>query len=163
VGVVAESDDQIVSVAANLNLGGNAAVSGAASVYVLGASADNQTKATVESNVVIDAGGNVTVRANGDVGIDLTAGGGGFGGDAGIGAANSTLVTHDRVEAHIGQGSDVTSQGTVGVTVSATSVEDLQLIAVGGGPGRYGRSCRFRDRFCARRRDKGIRRRGRDR
>ncbi|RRS02329.1 LEPR-XLL domain-containing protein, partial [Aquabacterium soli] len=137
VNVGATSDEDIVSVAASAGASGSAAIGGSVSVYVV----DADTHATLLDGTAGDAGaavvaeGNVGVIANGSFTLDQVAGNVAIGSDAGIGLSNTTLVHNDVVEARVGSYTDVTTRGGTGLSVLATSSEDLVTIAAGGSGG----------------------------
>ena len=85
----------------------------------------------------------MTVSAKGDADLDMIAGGGSYGGTAGVGVSNTTLVKTDVVEAFIAGGSDIKSGGTTGLKVLATSTEDINTIAVGGAGGGESAKCAY--------------------
>ena len=76
--------------------------------------------------------GSVTLAANDTFTTTMVAGAVGAAGTAGVGASNTTLVHNDIVEARVGDWSTVTTGGN-GLTVNATSTEELITIAAAGG------------------------------
>jgi len=79
--------------------------------------------------------GNVSLTAQGDMKALMIAGAIGGGSSAGVGVANSTLVHNDTVAARIGAQSAVNAAGAQGITVSATSEEDIIALSAAGGVG----------------------------
>jgi hypothetical protein len=134
--VEATSVENVTSIAASfgLSVSSGPGVSGSVVVQVL----LTETRAYVEGGIVGDrtevtAGGDVTIRADADLTALLLAGGVAFsGGGAGFGIASTVLVHTDTVEATVGDSVLVTSAGTNGVLVSATSFEDIVTIAAAG-------------------------------
>ncbi|WP_141847710.1 beta strand repeat-containing protein, partial [Humibacillus xanthopallidus] len=105
--------------------------------------------ASAADRVTVTAGGDLEVSARSaidDAGkattIRLYAGGLAIGaGNAGIGLAASVLVRASRVSATTGQGATLaaraaTASTTPGLTVSATQLGDIMLIAIAGGAGK---------------------------
>ncbi len=129
ISVQAQSENSITSLAANVSGGQSVGVSGAASVYVI----DAETDAQVAGNATLDAGGNLTVSASNEAEIDLIAGGLGIGGDAGVGASNTTLVRDDTVQASIGGNAHLATGGNAGLAVTSISSEDIFTLAITGG------------------------------
>ena len=84
----AASKETFFSVAADGSAGGTAGLVGAASVFTL----NTETKASIDDNAQADAEGNVSVVADGDTQIQTIDGGLAFGGTAGFGASNSTII-----------------------------------------------------------------------
>ncbi|MCI0344497.1 MAG: hypothetical protein L0221_03490, partial [Chloroflexi bacterium] len=137
IAIGAESDEDTLSVAANLGISGSGfAVGITASVYVV----NTETLAYVDDagfgNASLQAGGDLTLSADDTAEFMLFAGTVAIGGgSAGVGVSNTTLVHNDTVEAYIGGGSSVTARGATGVTVSATSSESLLMVAAAGSGG----------------------------
>ena len=63
----------------------------------------------------------------------MIAGSIGGGSSAGVGAANATLVHTDRVEAYVGEGAQVAAAGADGLSLNATSMEELITVTASGG------------------------------
>ncbi len=131
--VQAISTEDVISVAANVNLGYYAAVTGSASVYIV----STTTKAYEGDNSTLTAGGNVTLLAKDDSDFSLAAGNVSIG-MAGVGISNTTLVKTDDVEAYTGTYSTVHTHGSQGLTVSALATQNINAIAVGGAGGGAG-------------------------
>ncbi|HQZ02069.1 MAG TPA: leukotoxin LktA family filamentous adhesin [Thauera sp.] len=151
--VSANSTQEVVSVSASLGASGTVGVSG--SVSVLGF--DNTTWASIGDDAVVDAGGNVAVKADDSTSTTLVAGtvalglgGGGIGGGVGI-----TLIDKDtrawigdnaRVDGRgqnttdlVGYSGDSTDATTRlrGVQVQAQSSEDLFTVSAAAAGGLY--------------------------
>lgn len=129
--VNADADETIVAVSANAGIGGSTGVAGSIANYNVVTS----TVAALSADADITAGGDVSVTATGDILASITTGSVGGGSSAGVGAALSTFVHVDTVEALVGAGSLVTSAGDTGLAVTADSSEELYGIAVGAGVG----------------------------
>ncbi|MFV2069876.1 MAG: beta strand repeat-containing protein, partial [Pirellulales bacterium] len=130
--VDADSIEDIVTLSTNLGAGNSVGVAGSASVYVM----NTGTRAYVNNGGDVDAGGNVSITATGTFEITAVAGALGFGVSAGIGAANVTLTHTDNVEAWVGDSATVSADGTTGLTISATSSEEIiGTSAAGAGAG----------------------------
>ncbi len=131
----AYSEDDLFSVAAGAAFS-KLSLEGSASVLVL----TNNTKAYIgdddaqDPQGAISAGGDVSVEAESETGIDSIAGSAAVGLTAGIGVSNSTVVRNDTVEARIGKNADVT--GLEGISVTADSHEDIMAITVGAAAGK---------------------------
>jgi hypothetical protein len=133
VSVQTESSEEIFSIAANAGIGNSVGLAGSASVYVI----NTETRAYVEGTPIgtaasIDGGGNVTISADGIFSTKMIAGSIGVGSSAGIGAANTTLIHNDTVEAYVGERTTVISGGTAGLSVTADSSEDIVAISAAG-------------------------------
>ena len=83
--------------------------------------------------MVLNVGGDFTIASQGDFEMTAVDGALAFGGDAGVGAANMTLVHTDHVEAWIGDSAVISVAGVNGLTVSAESSEDMIGMSVSGG------------------------------
>ncbi|MBI3917574.1 MAG: hypothetical protein HY322_11275 [Betaproteobacteria bacterium] len=133
--VSADSDDDITSIAVTFGVStSGSGVSGSIGVLVL----LTDTLTTVSDGTSLnrtrlDAGGDVTVRAEGDADVFMLAGGLAYGNSAGIGIASTVFVHTDNVIASIGTFGDVTTGGAIGLNVESTSVDDVLLIAAAGG------------------------------
>ncbi len=100
-----------------------------ASVYVI----DTDTHTTLGNGSTTQSAGNVSLLSTGSFAATGVAGAVGIGGDSGIGAANITLIHKDSVEAWVGSGATVDVDGTAGLSVIATSKEDIVGLALAGG------------------------------
>ena len=87
--------------------------------------------AIISHGASVTAGGSVTLVATGLLTMTMVGGSVGVGGTAGIGASNTTLVHNDIVEARVGDFANVTTGGS-GLSVSATSTEDVITVAAAG-------------------------------
>lgn len=151
--VAANSVQEVVSVSASLGASGTVGVAGSVSVL----SFDNQTWASIGDDAVVDAGGNVMVKADDDTATTLVAGtvalgigGGGIGAGVGI-----TLIDKDTrawignravvdgrgqgstaLTAYSGDGVDLTT-AMRGVQVQARSHENLFTVSAAGAGGLY--------------------------
>ncbi|TAK65480.1 MAG: hypothetical protein EPO22_04755, partial [Dehalococcoidia bacterium] len=131
----ADSHDDITSIAATFGASTDGA-GVAASIGVVVLLTD--TLATVADGTSLnrtrlDAGGDVTVRAEGDADVFMLAGGLAYGNSAGIGIASTVFVHTDNVIASIGTFGGVTTGGANGLNVESTSIDDVLLIAAAGG------------------------------
>jgi len=136
----ATGTETILSVSANLGVGNSAGIAGSASVQVI----TTDTRAYVEgapsgTPASVDAGGNISLTATGTFTTTMVAGSVGAASTAGIGAANTTLVHSDTVEAFIGRRAVIDTAGATGLSVTATSSEKvITIAAAGGGAGTAG-------------------------
>ena len=148
--ISARNDSEVLSIAAALSIATDSSGIGASG---------SATGYGVTHNVAawIDAGGAVDVTATGSVYVDaadkfqlvLIAGQGAGGGSAGFGIAASVAVLERTVKAYVapnakitalGQGTGITDPGGSGfggrgLTIDATSEEDILLFAAGGAGG----------------------------
>lgn len=153
VSVLANSNQDVVSISASLGASGTVGVSGSVSVL----SFDNETWAWIGDGANVDAGGNVAVNASDDTATTLIAGtvalglaGGGVGGGVGV-----TLIDKD-TRTWIGDNASVDARGQDtdnltafsgdsfggtttmrGLQVMALSSEDLFTITAAGAGGLY--------------------------
>jgi hypothetical protein len=125
------SEEDVTAVSAAGAFGGDAGVAVSPTIMTL----TTVTRAYIDHDAVVNAGGNVAIGATGTFTARLIAGSLGFGGTAGVGAANTTLVHNDTVEAFVGNSAQVTASGSGGLSVAAMSSEDLITIAVGAAIG----------------------------
>ena len=135
--VKAESNDDITSIAATFGLStSNTGVAASISVMVL----LTDTKAYTGGAVQLTAtDGNISITADGNLTALMIGGSVGAGSTAGVGIANTTLVHEDTVEAYIGPSANIVANGGTGLSLSATSAEDIDAVAVaGGGAGTVG-------------------------
>jgi hypothetical protein len=147
----AESQEDLLNIAAGLTGGGKAGVAATAAVYTL----DITTEAFIDTAATAIAQGNIIVAADSNANLRPIAGAGGFGGSGGFGASNATVVKTDVTRAFIGENAVVTALGRrnstmvptdgdtmtplTGLSVTATSREDLNIIAAGAaGAGAVG-------------------------
>ena len=140
--VQATSTEPIFSVGASAGVStGTAGAAGAILVVVLdqGSNSSEGTYAYIDNGASVQASGSVVVAAadNADPSnkLQLYAGGLAFGSTAGVGLANTTLVKTLVLDAHIGQGANVSAKGQAGLAVTATTQENLTTIAVAGSGG----------------------------
>ncbi len=130
----ANSQEHIVSVSANAGVGSDVGIAFSAAVQVI----EPTTRAVIENGTnandgaAVMAGSSVTLAANDTFTTTMVAGAVGAAGTAGVGASNTTLVHNDIVEARVGDWSTVTTGGN-GLSVNATSSEELITIAAAGG------------------------------
>ena len=139
VSLTANSTETIVSVSANVGIGNTAGIAGSASVQVI----ETTTRAAIEdgtngsNGASVTAGGSVALSANGTLTVTMVGGSVGGGSTAGVGAANTTLVHNDLVEARVGDFADVTA-GSNGLSLSATSAENVITVAAAAAAGGSG-------------------------
>jgi len=132
--VDARSVEDVISVTANIGAStSSAGIAASVSVYVVNTTTRAYLDGGLAFGVTINAGGDVNVTADDTSDYLLIAGSVGAASSAGIGVSNTTLVRTDIVEAWIGDDATITSGGNPGVTVSATSSEDIITIAAAGG------------------------------
>jgi hypothetical protein len=131
--VMADATNDVVSVVANGTGGSDVGVSVGAAVYVF--TSGTGTHAYIDSGAHVTAGGDVSITATSPLTIKLVAGSLGFGGTAGVGADNTTLVYNDTVEAYIGNTATISTAGSVGLTIHATASEDVVTVAAGAAVG----------------------------
>ncbi|MCA9069563.1 MAG: hypothetical protein KDA84_11600, partial [Planctomycetaceae bacterium] len=108
--VNAQSDEDIISVAANLQFSGGTAVAGAASSYV----AVTETRAAIKENANVQAEGNVVVNAESDALFIQAAGQITGASSVGVGISNALLTHVDLTEAYVGDNATVFAGGTRG-------------------------------------------------
>ena len=156
--VTAMGDILVDATAADVILGIGAAGAGSSSVALAGSvvvlTLDTLTRASIagDASTPVSADGSVRVGADSDADIDTIAGNLAFSGSTGFGASNTTIVRTDTTEAFVGDGAVVDAKGNgdaiavptgeagalitdaafVGLSVTATSREDLLTIAAGG-------------------------------
>ncbi|MEQ1830523.1 MAG: hypothetical protein ABL921_31495, partial [Pirellula sp.] len=123
------STEKLISVSANAGVGKSTGLAGSVSVYVM----STNTGAYVDNNADVVATGNIDIKANGSFALTGVAGAIGVGGDTGIGAANTTIVHHDTVQAWVGTSALIDTDGVLGLNVQATSNEDIIGISAAGG------------------------------
>ena len=132
--VQAISTEDILAIAAAGAYGGSAGIVGSASVLDI----DTTTSAYIAGTAIgaarteVDAGGDVKIGANDAFSAIMIAGSVGASSSAGVGAANTTLIHTDTVEAYVGERAIVATAGATGLTVTADSSEDIISIAVAG-------------------------------
>ena len=127
--IEATSSEDILSIAGNAGVGSDAGIAGSASVQVI----NTGTRAYIDGGATVNASGNVGLGASGVLDITMIGGALGAASTAGVGAANTTLVHNDTVQAFIGNGASVSSGGATGILLSATSSEDIITIAASAG------------------------------
>lgn len=155
VAVVADGEEDLLSVVAGLGVAGNASIAGAVTVAVI----DNDTFAFIGEDSAVDADGNVLVAADDRTTATVASGAGAFGG-VGVGGSIGVNDITKATRAYVGTDADVTARGnsasTVAVTsgaarsggafpaedvqglvVSADSSEDILAVAVAGAGGFY--------------------------
>ncbi len=145
--IVAADDSLFLRVVdAGIAGGGNAGVSGSVGVVT----ENNNIIAYIGDRATVTAQGNVSVAANNNEKIEMGVGSGGFSLGAGLGASIAVLVRSDNVIAYIGESAKVTAKGLGnsfiapagydgaiqsmrGLSITATSNEDILVVAVAGG------------------------------
>ena len=132
--ISSDSDEDILSISANLGIGDSAGVAGSASVQVIRTKSQAYLQdGTIGNVAAVSAAGNLSITADGDLKIKLIAGAVGIGGTAGVGASNTTLVHTDEVKAWIGDRAIVEAGGLNGILIKADSSEDIISIGAAGG------------------------------
>ncbi|TAK78891.1 MAG: hypothetical protein EPO12_11675, partial [Aquabacterium sp.] len=135
--VDADGGEEVTSVAATVSASTNASVGISASVYVVNtttrAQLDNGTAGSPAAD--LEADGGIYVTSDSPFVLTPVAGQVAVGSEAGVGISNTTLVHNDTVEALVGHYADLTTHGAAGVTVRATSSENLVAVAAGGSVG----------------------------
>jgi RTX calcium-binding nonapeptide repeat (4 copies) len=131
--VTATSSEDLLSISANAGVGGSAVgLAGSASVEIV----TTATRAYIEGGAQVTNTGGVNIDAGGTLGLTLVAGSIGGGSNVGGGAAVTTLVHNDTVEAFIGSGATVTtSLGPNNILINAHSTETEVAIGAAGGVG----------------------------
>ena len=153
VSVLAQSQQEVLSIAAGLGVAGSVAVAGSTTVL----SMSGTTQAVTGTGSVVDADGNVRIRAVDDTQTDVIDGSlsAGFG-VAGVGGAVGVVRVHKDTTAGVGvnatvnarglgtstlqalSGDDLTGRvGITGLSVEARSSEDLFAVAASGAGGFY--------------------------
>ncbi|MCP5307913.1 leukotoxin LktA family filamentous adhesin [Cognatazoarcus halotolerans] len=153
VAVLARADEEILSIAAGLGVGGTVGVAGSTSVL----SMTNVTSATTGTDSVVDADGNVRIVASDDTETDIIDGtlAAGFGA-AGVGGAVGVNRIQKDTTAGVGANATVKARGNntaamqalsgndladrdpiTGLMVEANSSEDLFSVAASGAGGFY--------------------------
>ncbi|MEL6550929.1 MAG: hypothetical protein AAFQ54_11870 [Pseudomonadota bacterium] len=137
ISVMAGAVEDFTSVAATFGAS-SSSVAVAVSIAVL--VVDSDTEAYVEDgtvgarSVLSAAGGDVTVSASSDTDLLFLAGGVALSlGGAGIGVASAVFVHTDTVSARLGDYTQVLSGGATGLSVTASSSEDILDIAAAAG------------------------------
>ncbi|MBW6494216.1 MAG: LEPR-XLL domain-containing protein, partial [Burkholderiaceae bacterium] len=131
----AASDEKVFSVAANIGAGGFA-VALSAGIYVVTTDTLAYIGDSLAGHASVQTGGDLSIKADDSADFNLVAGSAAIGvSSAGVGVSNSTLVHNDTVKAYVGAGSHVRSNGSVGLTVEATSSEDLLAVVAAGAGG----------------------------
>ncbi|NER24473.1 MAG: DUF4347 domain-containing protein [Symploca sp. SIO1C2] len=154
INVVAEAQEEILSVGIGLGIGGLAGVAGTVSVISL----DNSTHAYIDNDANVQANGNVLVSATNHTETDVIAGAAGVGLGVGIGASVGVVLIDKDTKAYIGQGASVDGKANTntlmpvfgdqdksgismdlikGVAVQAESSEDVFTVTAAGGGGLY--------------------------
>jgi hypothetical protein len=131
VSVLATSKDDITSIAGTFGLS-TSGTGVAASIAVQVLSTNTEAVVKDGASTVITAGGNVAVEAKGDIKTLMVGGAIGGGSSAGVGVANTTLVHLDTVRARVGEANVVKASGSAGISVQATSTEDIISITAAG-------------------------------
>ena len=135
VDVHADSAQDIFSIAAAPSVGGSTGKPTFGGAVQVTSQVVN-TLAEIDDNAATISGGNTSVVANHSV--DIEAIGGALGvnfNNAAIAGSLSITSLLDRTEARVGTGATVTSAGTQGITVEATSHESVLPISIGGSAG----------------------------
>jgi hypothetical protein len=137
--VQATSTEPIFAVAASAGVTtGQVGAAGSIVVVVLdeGSSSSKGTSASIGAGATVTAGGNMIVAAADNASpsdkFQLLAGGIAFGSTAGFGIASTILVKLLTLDAQIGQGAHLFAEGPAGLSVTATTQENLTTIAVAG-------------------------------
>ncbi len=153
VSIEAHGNEEILSIAAGLGVGGTVGVAGSTSVL----SITNVTSATTGTGSVVDADGNVRIIATDDTETDVVDGTLAVGlGAAGVGGAVSVTRIEKDTTAGVGAGATVKARGNnttsmqalsgndlsdrdaiTGLMVEANSSEDLFSVAASGAGGFY--------------------------
>ncbi|MFV0666095.1 MAG: hypothetical protein ACK5NS_20770, partial [Denitromonas sp.] len=153
VSVEAHGQEEILSIAAGLGVGGTVGVAGSTSVLSL----TNVTSATTGTGSVVDADGNVRIIATDDTETDVVDGTLAVGlGAAGVGGAVGVTRIEKDTTAGVGLGATVNARGNntasmqalsgndmsdrdaiTGLMVEANSSEDLFSVAASGAGGFY--------------------------
>ena len=153
VSVIASAQEEILSIAAGVGVGGTVGVAGSTSVL----SMTNVTSATTGTGSMVDADGNVRIIATDDTETDVVDGTLAVGlGAAGIGGAVGVTRIEKDTTAGVGvgatvnargnntasmqalSGNDLTDRDTItGLMVEANSSEDLFSVAASGAGGFY--------------------------
>jgi hypothetical protein len=126
--VLSDAHDDIVSIAANAGLGNDVGIAASGLVYVM----NTGTRAYVDSSAIVHAGG-LNINAGGNLDATLVAGSIGGGGTAGVGAAFTTLVHTNTVEAYVGPSAHVESSADV--SINAHTYQTIIAISAAGGFG----------------------------
>ena len=129
--VVASATDQIDSIVANLSGGGSAGVAAAVGINLVGGSTEaSVTDARLGRGVNASSDQEILVSAQHHAEVLGAAGGGAFGGSAGVGgASDTTIVTH--VTRALTDNATLTAGKAL--DVDAISSSDVRSIAVGAG------------------------------
>jgi hypothetical protein len=127
----ATGGENITTLAVEASAGGEAGVSGSIAVDIT----NTTTKAFIDSNATVQAGGNLSLSASDPQSFFLIAGNVSIGGAGGVGVSNTTLVRTDVTEAYIGQNATIMSSGGSGLSITASTSENVTTLAVGGAGG----------------------------
>src|SRR5262249_5491765 len=131
VAISASTEEDLTAVSAAGAFGGDAGVAVSPTIVTL----TSVTRAYIGHDATVIAGRHLTVSAPRPLTARQIARSLGFGVTAGVGAANTTLVHTSTVEAFVGSSAHVTTSGAAGLSVAATSTEDLITIAAGAAIG----------------------------
>jgi len=132
ISLMAPTQVNVTSLAAEVGAGGNVGVSGSISVYVFPSTTDT---AHIDDSATVAAGGDLTLSAMAGETFNLIAGSAGGGGSAGVGVSNTTLVKTDDVESSIGTSATISSHGSTGLSLTGFITENITTIAVAGAAG----------------------------
>ncbi len=126
--VKANSDERLIAASTNAGIGDSNGVAGSVAIYDV----HTDTHAAADDLSQVDAGGNVSITATGTFSLTGIAGSIGVGGTTGAGAANTTLLHDDEVQAWVGTSAKVITKGPTGLTLKATSTDDIIGVTAAG-------------------------------
>ncbi|RKY41296.1 MAG: hypothetical protein DRP85_06715, partial [Candidatus Makaraimicrobium thalassicum] len=130
--VEADSQEEIISIAAAGAGGGVAGVAGGVDVYVLTLT----TKAFIASGANVDAGGSVSVAVADETEIDIIAGSIAAGGVASVGGAAGIPIITKTTEAYIGDGAIVNAKANKAGIEVKTGKFDITYVSYGSEEGK---------------------------
>ena len=135
VSVTATSGENLSSLAGELTAAGSNSIAGSFAVDIL----QTNTTAYVADPLspsspvtLVHAGGNFTIAANDPQTVNMVTGVFSAGGSNGIGVSATVLVRTDTVTASIGTRDDIASHGSLGLSVTANTSENVTTTAIGG-------------------------------
>ena len=129
VNVLAENDVDLIAVSASLAIAtSGSGVSGSASLVNIA----HTVEAYISEGAHVTSAGNIEMNADDDFKAVVVAGSAGGGSNVGVGSSLTSVKIERTTLAYVGQDATVTSGGTTGLTVDATSNSSVVPFAVGG-------------------------------
>ncbi len=129
------SADNFKTLAINAGIGNSAGIAGSASVYDVTSTSTALVDSASGQVSTLSSTGAVRIAATGNFTLTSLAGSVGAAGSAGVGASNVTLTHVDTVQASVGNNANITANGGSGLTVAASSSEDILGVSAAGAGG----------------------------